>query len=95
MNSKYVHINFSVEIALGTSIGTTDIHPFQPYTLVSGVYARGGLGLQTGSTVFATARVTNSVGLYRLVSSEGVVISPRPRLEVLLFPVRCSRLDWK
>ena len=70
-------------------MGTSDIHPFRPYTLVSGVYARGGLGLQIGSTVFATARVTNGVGLYRLVNSEGVTISPQPRLEVFIFPDRC------
>ncbi|KAK7113965.1 hypothetical protein V1264_000110 [Littorina saxatilis] len=73
----------SVEIAVGTSAGTTDIHPFLPYTLVEGVYAKGGLGLPVGSTVFATARVTNRVGLYTVVSGEGVVISPQPRLLVL------------
>ena len=77
-----VHIIFSVEIALGTSRGTSDIHPFQTYRLVSGVYVRGGLDLPSGSTVYVTGRVTNRVGLYTVMTSEGVVISPEPRLEV-------------
>ncbi|KAK7498950.1 hypothetical protein BaRGS_00009759 [Batillaria attramentaria] len=71
-----------VEIALGSSFGTSDIQGFQEYMLYGGVYARGQLGLAAGTTVFATVRVTNGVGLYTVVRSAGVVISPNPRLEV-------------
>ncbi|XP_070204336.1 uncharacterized protein [Littorina saxatilis] len=72
----------SVEIALGTSRGTSDIHAFLPYTMVDGVYAKGGLDLTPGSTVYVTAKVTNDVGLYTVVMSESVAVSSDPWLEV-------------
>lgn len=40
------------------------------------------LALMPGSTVFVTARVTNNVRLFTTVASQGLVISPDPRLEV-------------
>ena len=46
------------------------------------MYVRGHLRLPIGSVIYVTARVTNGVGLYTVVTSEAVVISPEPRLEV-------------
>lgn len=73
----------SVEVALGSSPGTSDLQPFLQYTFMDGLYVRGGISIQTGTVVFATARVTNSVGLYRIVNAEAVFISPDPVLKVM------------
>ncbi|KAK7496780.1 hypothetical protein BaRGS_00011989, partial [Batillaria attramentaria] len=71
-----------VEMAVGSEKGRSDIRPFRQYLLQNGLYAMGGLGLHRGSTVYVTVRATNGVGLYTIGTSDGVVISPEPRLEV-------------
>ncbi|KAK7496779.1 hypothetical protein BaRGS_00011988 [Batillaria attramentaria] len=71
-----------VEMAIGSSSGRADISPFRQYPLLDGFYIMGELGLQKGSTVYVTVRVTNGVGLSTIGTSDGVVISPEPRLEV-------------
>ena len=71
-----------MELALGTSTGRSDVRGFQQYPLVDGLYLMGRLGLPRGATIYVTARVTNTVGLYVIGKSRGVVISPQPRLEV-------------
>ena len=73
---------FSVELALGSSRGRTDIKPFRQHPLIDGMYVMSQLALTPGSEVFVSARVTNAVNLYTIGQSEGVVISPEPRLEV-------------
>ncbi|KAK7460764.1 hypothetical protein BaRGS_00038811, partial [Batillaria attramentaria] len=71
-----------IEIALGSNRGRTDVRSFRQYSKVNGMYVLGHLGLSKGSTVYATVRVTNTVGLYTIGTSNAVVISPEPRLEV-------------
>ncbi|KAK7493720.1 hypothetical protein BaRGS_00015049 [Batillaria attramentaria] len=73
----------TVEIAIGSSKGRSDLKPFHEYPQANNMYALGHLGLHAGSVVFATVKITNNVGLYTIGTSEGVVISPEPRLEVL------------
>ena len=72
-----------MEIALGSSRGRTDVAPFKQYPQWSGLYVMGHLDLPRGSTVFATVRVTNAAGLFTITSSNGVVVSPEPRLQDL------------
>ena len=76
-------LSSSVEIALGSSEGRTDVTPFKQPQQWNGLYVMGHLDLPRGSTVYATVRVTNTAGLYSIKSSNGVVVSPEPRLEVL------------
>ena len=52
--------------------------------MVDGMYVMERLALPPGATVYVTARVMNTVGLYVIMTSEAVVISPEPRLEVTL-----------
>ena len=73
----------SVEIALGSSRGRTDVAPFKQYPQWNCLYVMGHLDIPRGSTVFATVRVTNAAGLFTITSSNGVVVSPEPRLQVL------------
>lgn len=77
--------SFSVELALGSSKGRNDVSAFRESRMVDGMYIMERLALSPGATVYVTARITNAVGLYVIVTSEAVVISPEPRLEVI-FP---------
>lgn len=72
----------SVELALGSSPGRSDVRGFRVYGEVDGMYVMERLALSTGATVYVTARITNTVGLYVIATSDAVVISPEPRLEV-------------
>ncbi|XP_076452271.1 uncharacterized protein LOC143287914 [Babylonia areolata] len=72
----------SVELALGSSKGQRDVTPFHECRMVDGMYVMENLALPAGTTVYVTARVTNHVGLYVIATSDAVVISPEPRLEV-------------
>ena len=40
------------------------------------------LALSPGATIYVTAKVINVAGLYVIATSEPIVISPQPRLEV-------------
>ncbi|KAK7496755.1 hypothetical protein BaRGS_00011964, partial [Batillaria attramentaria] len=71
-----------VELAVGSSRGRSDIKPFREYNSLHGLYIMGDLSLHQRSIVYVTARVTNEVGLSTIQTSEGVAISPEPRLEV-------------
>lgn len=71
-----------MELALGSSKGRSDVSSFRECHVVDGMYVMERLALSPGATVYVTARVTNAVGLYVIVMSEAVVISPEPRLEV-------------
>lgn len=77
--------SFSVELALGSSKGRSDVSAFRESRMVDGMYIMERLALSPGATVYVTARITNAVGLYVIATSEAVVISPEPRLEVI-FP---------
>lgn len=57
--------------------------PFGQHPVIDGMYVMSPLALTPGSTVFVTVRATNMAGLYAIGTSESVVISPEPRLEVL------------
>ncbi|KAL8573311.1 hypothetical protein ACOMHN_032773 [Nucella lapillus] len=72
----------SVEFALGTSKGRSDVTSFRECRVVEGMYVLENLALSPGATVYVTARVTNTVGLYAIVTSDAVVISHEPRFEV-------------
>ena len=72
----------SVELAVGSSRGRTDIRPFRQYPLIDGIYIMNHLALTPGSQVFVSARVRNAVNLYTIKQSNGVVVSSDPRLEV-------------
>ena len=74
-----------MELALGSSEGRTDVRPFREVRVVDGMYIMERLALSPGDTAYVTARVTNVVGLYVIATSEPVVISPEPRLEVTGF----------
>ncbi|KAK3589126.1 hypothetical protein CHS0354_017092 [Potamilus streckersoni] len=69
------------EIALGTSFGSTDIVSFRPVSSVHNLFL-GDLALPIGSTVFASMKVYNGAGLYSVVNSAGIVVSPHPLLAV-------------
>lgn len=72
----------SVELALGSSKGRSDIVPFRNVRVIDGMYVMERLTLSPGATVYVTAKVTNSAGRYVIATSDFVVISPQPRLEV-------------
>ncbi|KAL3857351.1 hypothetical protein ACJMK2_012027 [Sinanodonta woodiana] len=69
------------EIALGTSAGGTDILSFKPASSVHSLFL-GDLALPIGSTVFASMKAYNRAGLYSVVNSDGIVVSPHPLLTV-------------
>ncbi|XP_070206105.1 uncharacterized protein [Littorina saxatilis] len=72
----------SVELALGSSPGRSDVRGFRVCGEADGMYVMERLALSAGATVYVTARITNTVGLYVIATSDAVVISPEPRLEV-------------
>ena len=82
-----------MELALGSGQGRSDVRAFREPRVVDGMHAMERLALSPGATVYVTARVTNTVGRYVIVTSEAVVISPQPRLEVTNAPDVCGSFD--
>jgi hypothetical protein len=72
----------SVELAVGSSPGRSDIVPFRSAYVIDGMYVMGRLALTPSTTVYVTARVTNHVGRYVIATSQAVAISPEPYLRV-------------
>lgn len=74
-------INISrAEICLGSEPGLRDIEDFQELT--DTYVTINNIVVSAGTKIFATVRAYNKVGLHNVVTSDPIIVSPDPVIEV-------------
>lgn len=79
MKQRIINIS-RAEICLGSEPGLRDIEDFQELT--DTYVTINNIVVSAGTKIFATVRAYNKVGLHNVVTSDPIIVSPDPVIEV-------------